>query len=837
MPGYLADKGHRILANGYNVISIKPGEKFPSIKDWRSNLTTGAMIDSWKANGRAAHGVGITTGKVVLADLDIYYPPLNRHMVAYVQTHVGFGAIRIGYPPKCGMLFRSSTPFKKITSKEFVDPQGRKAQIEILGEGQQFVAYAIHPDTGRPYEWTDAKENPEVTPASELTEITEAQGRAIVAEFERKCEELGWPLKSKDATAVVRQTALHPTPGTSVVRQTALHPDLDDPFFDIGNEPLGLTEEELRELVSVIPNDDVPYEGSGLTWLNMMDAIHDESGGAEYGYDIAYAWSDKSSKHTTERFDKTWNSLGKTTGRRVTARLLVKLAKEYRAATLRDQVNDLINSFEFAKDIEEIETVAAECRKLDSLSDLQRPRLVSALQAAYKHRTNTVLTIAAARDLIRFRPAGTPDWLDGWCYLMYAERFYDRQTGQMVTARAFDAAFGRFVGNDTTASKYALDTVKVPTAHMTIYLPAEGEEFTDQNGLTWINTYRDTSPAMPATWTRSDLRNVHIIENHFSHLFSDEREVELLISVLAYMVQTRNRINWMAILQGAEEIGKTFIAVLMNVILGGMPHVYKLDTEVLTKSPFTDWTAGHRFVFIEEIKVHGHQYDVMNKLKPLITDDTVSVHIKGMSPFNAPNITTYMGATNHKDAIPVAGGDTRYWLLQSRWQDPEKVAQFKLENPSYYPDLYKALEESPGAVRKFFLEYKLHPDFNPVGRAPHSHVKDVLIEQAKPEMQYKIEDLIEEGTPGVTNDIIVIHILRELLREVDESLIGPEIDVKVLASVLRGMGFNPCEMRRLKFGKRPNQKDYWIWSKNPELISATGRALRSAVEKSLLDEL
>jgi hypothetical protein len=61
---------------------------------------------------------------------------------------------------------------------------------------------------------------------------------------------------------------------------------LDDPF-DIDRHPLGLTDEELSDLVKLIPNKGVKYEGEGRTWLNIMCAIHHESGGSDAGYAIA----------------------------------------------------------------------------------------------------------------------------------------------------------------------------------------------------------------------------------------------------------------------------------------------------------------------------------------------------------------------------------------------------------------------------------------------------------------------------------------------------------------------------------------------------------------------
>lgn len=115
---YLADKGHGILRNGYDVIPIQPGEKFPSVKGWRDKPTTFAMLDKWKANGRGGHGAGIKTDNTPFVDLDISNWALKQYMSGWCKKHIGPAPERIGNPPKSGLLYRCTTPFKKITSTD-----------------------------------------------------------------------------------------------------------------------------------------------------------------------------------------------------------------------------------------------------------------------------------------------------------------------------------------------------------------------------------------------------------------------------------------------------------------------------------------------------------------------------------------------------------------------------------------------------------------------------------------------------------------------------------------------------------------------------------------------
>ena len=80
-------------------------------------------------------------------------------------------ALRIGRAPKRLLVYRTEAPFKGF----------KLSPIEILCDGQQFVAYHIHPDTGRPYEWPEELAGRASTSAG-CRRSTRAQARAFAEE-------------------------------------------------------------------------------------------------------------------------------------------------------------------------------------------------------------------------------------------------------------------------------------------------------------------------------------------------------------------------------------------------------------------------------------------------------------------------------------------------------------------------------------------------------------------------------------------------------------------------------------------------------------------------------
>jgi hypothetical protein len=122
-------------------------------------------------------GIGIATGTTVALDIDVPDATVAHALTDLATQHLGATPfLRIGQAPKRLLLYRTDTPFA-----------GRKrAPLEVLAHGQQFVAYAIHPGTGQPYAWPD--ENPLDVPWDALPVVTEERVLAWL-----DAAHAGWP--------------------------------------------------------------------------------------------------------------------------------------------------------------------------------------------------------------------------------------------------------------------------------------------------------------------------------------------------------------------------------------------------------------------------------------------------------------------------------------------------------------------------------------------------------------------------------------------------------------------------------------------------------------------
>jgi hypothetical protein len=155
--------------------------KAPAPKAWEQKIDCNAdEIASWSNFFPHADNTGILTRTAPAIDIDILNPEAAEAVEALARERFeerGYVLVRIGQAPKRAILLRTDAPFKKIVGNVSA-PDGSEQKIELLGDGQQVVAYGIHPDTGKPYTWHGGE--PGAMTWEDLPYVTEAEAQAFV---------------------------------------------------------------------------------------------------------------------------------------------------------------------------------------------------------------------------------------------------------------------------------------------------------------------------------------------------------------------------------------------------------------------------------------------------------------------------------------------------------------------------------------------------------------------------------------------------------------------------------------------------------------------------------
>lgn len=253
-----------LAENGYEPLPVHwcrknpcAGEAWQHYKFSESDLTKHAQA-----------GTGLLCGRVIGVDIDVRDAALAAEIEKLAEEMLGAAPRRIGQAPKVLRLYQAANPFAKQSTRGYRlpsdAPEDKLHRVEILAQGQQFVAFNIHPDTGKPYEWNGAG-SPLTVPIGLLPEVSETLARDFI----------------EKAEAILARRG---TPGGRLCES-------DDSRRHEPNEELQAQDRALLEdALGAIPNNDLAFDD----WLRVLYAVKGALG--ENGLKCFLEWSAKSSK-------------------------------------------------------------------------------------------------------------------------------------------------------------------------------------------------------------------------------------------------------------------------------------------------------------------------------------------------------------------------------------------------------------------------------------------------------------------------------------------------------------------------------------------------------------
>ena len=247
--------------------------KRPIIEAWQTRPDEALEFD--KYNG---HNTGVLTGgksHLVAVDVDVYDQRIAQQFGEIITEELGFAPQRIGMAPKTLFVFRCTEAIPKMRTAIF-NIKGKDCAVEILAEGQQFVASGIHPDTNKKYKWVD--DTLVDIPIDKLTAVTPDQLREFIAMSNTMLSKHGKP-KGRKANGTRQQLDWFAT------------------------QELAGEIKEIDVALAHIPNDDWHYEDWVKMALSLKGAVADD------GYDLWHRWSQRSQKYDERETDRVWKSI------------------------------------------------------------------------------------------------------------------------------------------------------------------------------------------------------------------------------------------------------------------------------------------------------------------------------------------------------------------------------------------------------------------------------------------------------------------------------------------------------------------------------------------------
>ncbi|WP_237479231.1 bifunctional DNA primase/polymerase [Lichenibacterium dinghuense] len=184
-----------LLGNRWGVLPIaehddtkKGAGKRPLLKAWatyaefEADLPTLVDVHSWERQFQSygdptASGTGVPCGTVVGIDIDVRDAAKAGEIAGIAREVFGDTPfVRQGAAPKLLLVYRAAEP---IAGGLYPPLDGFGGGVDVLADKKQFVAFGIHPGTGRRYEWI-GRESPLTAEPQAAPEITGEQVAAFL---------------------------------------------------------------------------------------------------------------------------------------------------------------------------------------------------------------------------------------------------------------------------------------------------------------------------------------------------------------------------------------------------------------------------------------------------------------------------------------------------------------------------------------------------------------------------------------------------------------------------------------------------------------------------------
>ena len=636
MINYLREYGSGLISNGYRIIPIRRGCKAPiGITGWTQIEADLNQLGQWISAG--FEGVGILTKNNPAIDIDILDEDVSREMVRKVQEQYPNSPIRVGKAPKTLLCFRTDVPFKKVRSNTYEDQFGDRHAVEILGDGQQYVAYAEHPDTLRPYTWF-APDSEQASPgifevaSASLPVIHLEDARLVVEWFEEiaqgKVESEGW-VRVQDGQ------------GGSETESPEDEAFADD--FSNLRPRLNLSPEQIRTALQYVSADE--YD----KWIRVGMALWHECEGSEQGFNWWHEWSQSSDSYTDERSLRIrWRGFrSRRRGRTITFATVLHWAREARMED--NPLGEFMDRFVYVADG-------------DSVHDLSgfghdKPLLLK----EFKNMTaNIITTIEAGAPTVR-----DPD---------------------------------RVVEKRIPVHTLWLTDPERKTAHGFEYAPDHDQILTDSEGKKFINTFHLPKFANPCNMIEVNgvmrmeeaccNKLLGIFFRHMEYIVPVEVEREWFYDWMAFNIQKPGqRCKVTPLLIATDHgTGRGWIVQLMNLLLGSWNST-KTKMGTLNgetgAGQFQDFLNHSLLCCIEEVKDGDKRYGITDTIRDYLTENTLEINLKYGAKTTKRVYTNFFWMSNHADAIVLTEEDRRINVFRT---------EDKPKGHEYYERLYGWLE-------------------------------------------------------------------------------------------------------------------------------------------------
>ena len=484
-------------------------------------------------------------------------------------------------------------------------------------------------------------------------------------------------------------------------------------------------------------------------WLQIGQAIHSWDK-TENGLHIWEEWSKDSHKYEEGLTRKKWETFSQVGGLSISSvghfSNLAKFVSE------KDTVLELASTFEAQTEEDMIGSVPVAIRNLD-LGIENQVRIEKLWKTEMSRRGLPFSTKDVRKKLRPYKNAQlikNVKWVDNWLYITDVKMFMHKKTRVMYDRENFSMVNAERLGKDIKCDAYThvKNNSLIQIVDRLVYYPMSHEPLVTVNGVDWANCYVEYEPFGGFVCEISNDAKAYIgmVQLHIKYLFGEHAET--FLDWMSHQIQNPGQLlGWCPLVQGIEGIGKSFFTRLFIDMLGhkgsggncGVPNI-----KVITGN-FNDWATGVHLNILEELRLEGkNRYEVINSLKPMITDKAIQIEGKNKSAYETLNMTNYLAFTNDKDCIPISETERRWWVIYIPYATIDDFeAEVGLNHTEYFNRLERGRELYFREVLYWLSERPISEEFKNLKRSPETQYKADMVAKAEAKKDNFCEGMAE----------------------------------------------------------------------------------------------
>ena len=383
------------------------------------------------------------------------------------------------------------------------------------------------------------------------------------------------------------------------------------------------------------------------------------------------------------------------------------------------------------------------------------------------------------------------EYFKGCYYISQIDRVITPMTTKLLSPASFKRVYGGYIFAMDNEGDKVCDNAEnaflnnrgfnTPMIDGVTFEPSHppGELIVNEFGEVYYNTY-----SFPVYERMSG--DVSPFLNHIAKLLPVVDDQRIFLSYIASLVQNQGiKFRWWPLLQGVEGNGKSIIINFLKYIIGER-YVMETSGDDITRN-FNSQLSSCILLVGEEIMLDKKGE---NKIKPLITNNSVNIEKKGIDVFAQPNVTNGILFTNHKDSVKADMNNgfysRRYSIMYTAQQTQADKIRDGITN-NYFIWLTDWMKNGGYAmVAEFLLTVDIPREYDPVYmlEAPTTSSHDEWVQESKGSYQEEIENAIECNYIGFRGGLIGADNVRSLLKEN-----GRAVGSKMLGVIMKSLGF------------------------------------------------